>query len=82
MTGTFNCPLCGRDTPHEHSPAEQVIYRNGCKVSQGQLREAQLKVLREAAWNVTIWIKELDADDRYYVKEQLQRMADELKEKT
>jgi hypothetical protein len=25
------CPLCGVDTPHNHSPAEQLIYKNGVK---------------------------------------------------
>ena len=25
------CPLCGVDTPHEHSPVERVIFRNGQK---------------------------------------------------
>ncbi len=27
----FMCPLCGHDQPHEHSPREITIYRNGVK---------------------------------------------------
>lgn len=27
----FMCPLCGRDYPHQHSPEEITIYRNGMK---------------------------------------------------
>ena len=30
-SGTMTCPLCGRDNPHEHSPTEIIIYRNGVK---------------------------------------------------
>jgi hypothetical protein len=26
-TGTFECPLCGRDSPHTHSEDEQLIGR-------------------------------------------------------
>ena len=25
------CPLCGVDSPHQHTPLEQVIYTNGVK---------------------------------------------------
>lgn len=27
--GAFDCPICGRDTPHTHSPEEVIKYRNG-----------------------------------------------------
>lgn len=30
-SGTTQCPLCGRNFPHEHSAEEIVIYRNGVK---------------------------------------------------
>lgn len=29
--GTTQCPLCGKTYPHEHTPDEIVIYRNGVK---------------------------------------------------
>lgn len=29
--GTDKCPLCARAVPHEHSPEEIIIYRNGVK---------------------------------------------------
>ena len=29
--GTMKCPLCGWNEPHEHSPTEIIIYRNGVK---------------------------------------------------
>jgi DNA-directed RNA polymerase subunit RPC12/RpoP len=31
IMNSSTCPLCGVDTPHNHSPAEQVIYKNGVK---------------------------------------------------
>jgi len=30
-TGSSTCPLCGVDSPHQHTPLEQVIYTNGIK---------------------------------------------------
>ena len=71
MTGTFNCPLCGKDVPHEHSPAEQVIYRNGCKISQDQLLQAKMDVLREAA-------DHFESNTGTQAQFALRRMADEI----
>ena len=31
LDGTLQCPLCGKTGPHEHTPEEIVIYRNGVK---------------------------------------------------
>lgn len=31
LQGGFKCPLCRKDSPHEHSPIEIIIYRNGVK---------------------------------------------------
>lgn len=28
------CPLCGREGPHQHTPLEQIIYRNGVKAGR------------------------------------------------
>lgn len=36
----FMCPLCGKDYPHEHTPAEITIYRNGCKYGARQQKLA------------------------------------------
>jgi hypothetical protein len=44
------------------------------------LRQWGAKLLQEMAENVTIWIKELDPDERYYVREMLQRKAKELED--
>lgn len=27
LTGTFACPICGEDSPHHHTDAEQKAYR-------------------------------------------------------
>lgn len=29
--GSTRCPVCARDHPHEHTPEELIIYRNGIK---------------------------------------------------
>ena len=39
-TGTFVCPLCGRDYPHQHSPEEITIYGNGRKAGLLATRQA------------------------------------------
>jgi len=33
------CPLCGVSSPHEHSPLERVIYRNGQKAALEMLNK-------------------------------------------
>lgn len=36
--GVDSCPLCGsRGGPHEHSAAEQVIYRNGMRAGRASV---------------------------------------------
>jgi len=30
-TGGYTCGMCGKDTPHQHTPEEVVIFRNGIK---------------------------------------------------
>lgn len=32
--GSSRCPLCGDDSPHTHTPLEQIIYRNGMKAGR------------------------------------------------
>lgn len=44
-------------------------------------RRAQVQALRDAAESVTLIAPELQADDRYYFREQLRRKADELERK-
>lgn len=39
LTGSSVCPLCGHDTPHDHTPREITIYRNG--VNWGQRNGAE-----------------------------------------
>jgi hypothetical protein len=34
--GTFRCPLCGKDTPHHHTPQEQEELR-GCWEAFGRI---------------------------------------------
>jgi hypothetical protein len=33
------CPLCGVSSPHEHSPLERTIYRNGQKAALSMLND-------------------------------------------
>lgn len=30
------CPLCGSRTVHQHTPEDQIIYRNGVKAGRSQ----------------------------------------------
>lgn len=34
LTASSKCPLCGNDYPHQHSPLEQIIYKNGLKAGR------------------------------------------------
>ncbi len=47
--GSSICPLCGVDSPHQHTPLEQVIYANGIKRGRAALKEHDAKVLESAA---------------------------------
>jgi hypothetical protein len=29
--GGYTCGMCGKDTPHQHTPEEAIIFRNGIK---------------------------------------------------
>ncbi|MDQ0035881.1 hypothetical protein J2W30_003649 [Variovorax boronicumulans] len=43
------CPLCGRNFPHEHSPEEITIYRNGMKAARTSQPNAAAQE-RQAGW--------------------------------
>ncbi len=41
-------------------------------------KRTQKAVLQDAANNVTIWLPEMDADERYHVREHLKRLSDRI----
>lgn len=43
------CPLCGWDTPHQHSPEEIIIYRNGVKWGRNNGKEQWTGEVRPSA---------------------------------
>lgn len=65
-SGTEKCPLCGKNGVHQHSPAEIIIYRNGCKYASRQSApavpvEAGQQAKKFKAWFATISDAELSA---------------------